>query len=173
MDATHSAAARGRSVSHSLLHMWRVVIAIAHADGHLHPDERAYFERIIINLRQREGLSAQQEDILRNDLDVEQNIGDLMRQINDPAMRANVFYFGRILANIDGDMHPDEEAVLKRLHLEHMESIDMTAVRSEVATIIKSEMTAHNENIESLRYTKGFMGALDRLLLWLGIDVLG
>ena len=168
-----SEALRGQHVSHSLLHMWRAIICIAHADGHIAPAEAAYFEKIFANLKRAQGLTAEQENILRGDLKTAPNLSQMMAQINDPAIRANVIYFAGLLARIDGELDVCEEEILKKLHADQMTGLDLDTIRAEVHKVVSTDMAAHDAEIEAIRKTGGaWMNLILLLLKRLGIDPL-
>ena len=172
-DIHHPAEAmRGEGVSHSLLHMWRAIIAIAHADGHMHDKEIAHFERVIANLKRAQGLTAEQEALLRADMATPQKIGPMVANINDPAVRANLIYFGGILARVDGELHPDEDAILKKLHADQLEGLDLDSIRLQARESAAAQMEAHEAQMAALRPQGGLSGAIDAFLLYLGIDIL-
>jgi hypothetical protein len=81
------------------------------------------------------------------------------------------------MAVLDGELHPEEDAILKRLHLWHEPGYDTEALRVEIQGIIakgrqeradetaKFRADAHKRNLP-------FFVAFDKLLLRLGIDIL-
>src|SRR5574337_389569 len=98
----------GQPISNSTFYMWRCIIAIAHADGMIQEQERAYIQKIIDNMDRVYGLTPAQKAAFASDLNASkpQNIADLLRNINDPACRAQLVYFGGLLARADGVMDP-------------------------------------------------------------------
>lgn len=154
--------------------MWRVIIAIAHADGMLHEQERAYLNRIIGNMDRVYGLTDEQRNTFAGDLasTKPQSIPDLMRYINDPAARGQVIYFGGLLARADGVMDPREDEILKKLHADQMASLDMDQIRADTKKAVADEMFRHDLKMSEIRPQRGLVAVLDSLLLRLGIDVL-
>lgn len=121
------------AINTSLFYMWRAVVTIAHADGIVHEAEKAYLGKIFANLDRMYILTAEQKSTLQNDLSKPQSLADMLRHINDPAARANVIYFGGLLARADGVLHPSEDAILKKLHADQMASLDMEQIRKTYA----------------------------------------
>lgn len=164
----------GQPVSTSTFYMWRVIIAIAHADGRVQDAERSYIERIIANMDRAFGLTDEQKNIFQSDLDNPnmQDIGDLMAHINDPAVRGQVIYFGGLLARADGVVDPTEEHILDKLHADQMSSLDMEQIRAHAKTAVADEMFKHDLKMSEIRPQHGLTAILDSLLLRMGIDIL-
>jgi len=99
------------SLSDSKFNMWRTVTALAHSDGVFHRDEEDYLLQIFDNLK----LSKEQREILAADVKVAQDPAKLHGLITEPADRAQVTYFGRILLWADKDFDHTEEEVLEKL----------------------------------------------------------
>ncbi|TAL27995.1 MAG: TerB family tellurite resistance protein [Alphaproteobacteria bacterium] len=164
----------GKPVSTSTFYMWRVIIAIAHADGMIQEQERAYLNRIIGNMDRVYGLTPEQKSAFASDLAAPegQNIADLMRYINDPAARGQVIYFGGLLARADGVLDPREDAILKKLHADQMASLDMDQIRKDTRKAVADEMFQHDLKMSEIRPQGGLVAVLDSLLLRMGIDVM-
>jgi uncharacterized membrane protein YebE (DUF533 family) len=131
-------------ISHSQFQMIRCVFAMAHADGHISDEERAYADQLI----DRMPFSREQIAVLHNDLRQEQNIPDLLRQINEPRFRGQVVYFARLMAYKDGTLHPNEDDLLKYLHLKVSDGLDMDAIRADARKALQeklSDLDAANE----------------------------
>jgi uncharacterized tellurite resistance protein B-like protein len=152
--------------------MWRVIIAIAHADGRVQEEERAYITRIVNNMDRVYGLTAEQKAAFAADLESPQSIPDLMRYINDPAVRGQLIYFGGLLARADGVLDPREDEILKKLHADQLASLDMEQIRSDARKAVSDEMFRHDLSQQALRPRGGLVAVLDSLLLRLGIDIL-
>lgn len=164
----------GQPIDTSTFYMWRVMIALAHADGRVDETERAYLSRVFANMDRVYGLSDEQKKTFQSDIDnpAMQSIPDLMRYINDPAVRGQVIYFGGLLARADGVVDPREDDILKKLRADQMSSLDMEQIRGHVKEAVASEMFQHDLKIKALRPQKGITGLIDHMLLRLGIDVL-
>ena len=155
-------------VGHSQFYMIRAVIAMAHADGVVCSDEREHVEKLIKKMPFNE----EQKATLRADLDEQQNVSHLLANINDPKYRGQVVYFARILAHKDGELHPNEEALLKRMHLTVTDGLDMDAIREDVRSYVGTKMVEHEASIDAQRPDNGLFGMVDRFLVWAGIDLM-
>jgi uncharacterized membrane protein YebE (DUF533 family) len=161
----------GETVSTSMFYMWRCVICIAHADGMIHEKEVEYLRRIFGNMDRAYGLSDEQKALFEDDLENPKQIRDLIRYINDPYFRSQLIYFGGLMAHVDGDLHPSEEALLKKLHADQLASLDMEQIRAEVHKAVESEMMQHDIKIDEIWSGSPLLRALDALLLHFGIDI--
>lgn len=162
----------GEPVSHSMFYMWRCVIVVAHADGLVQEAELSYLRRIFGNMDRAFGLSDEQKRLLEDDIKNPKRMGELLPQINDPYYRSQLIYFVGILAHVDGQLTPDEAAILKKLRADQMASLDMEQIRKDVHQVVTDEMFAHDMKMNSLRPQSLLMRALDALLLKLGIDLM-
>lgn len=172
MNTQHTHGRSREPVSHSMFYMWRCVIVIAHADGMVHADELAYLRRIFANMDRAHGLTDEQKSLLEDDLIHPKRIHDLLPQINDPYYRSQLIYFGGLLAWSDGHLHPNEEAILKKLRADQLASLDMQQIRRDVHDAVASEMFLHDEQMSKLRPQSGLARLLDAVLLHFGIDIL-
>ncbi|MBI1216122.1 MAG: hypothetical protein GC185_09930 [Alphaproteobacteria bacterium] len=159
-------------VSNSTFYMWRCIIAIAHADGTVQPEEYKYIERIIANMDRVYGLSDEQKQTFEEDFKTPQNISDLLPQINDPQVRAQLIYFGGLLAHADGVVTPEEDAILKKLHADQMAGLDMDQIRKQVSEHVADEMFHYDIQRSMDRPQKGWFRLLDAFMLRLGIDLM-
>lgn len=155
-------------VGNSQFYMIRCVVAMAHADGIVCDAEMEHIE----NLIERMPFDQNQKDTIRNDLKEKQNVSSLLAHINDPRYRGQVVYFARLLAYKDGELHPNEEALLKRMHLTVTDGLDMDSIRADVKNYVAGEMVRHETSIDGNHPDKGLFGILDRFMLWCGIDLM-
>jgi uncharacterized tellurite resistance protein B-like protein len=172
MEIRRKTGTTGETVSTSMFYMWRCVICIAHADGMIHADELTYLRRIFGNMDRAYGLSDEQKEILEDDLHKEKRIADLLPYINDPYFRSQLIYFGGLLAHADGDLHPSEDALLKKLRADQLASLDMEQIRRDVHEAVTNEMFMHDLEMSKIRPQSGLTRIIDGLLLHLGIDIL-
>jgi len=163
---------RGEPISTSVFYMWRCVIALAHADGQVHEKEREYLTRIIGNMDRAFGMTAEQKKTFENDLVTPQNISSLLAHINDQSCRGQLVYFAGLLAHADGNLDASEDAILKKLRVDQMSSLDMEQIRKDVAAAVASEMFQHDLKMSALRPQKGLSGMLDDILLRAGVDLM-
>ena len=156
----------------SKLYMWRCVVAMAHADGMIQAEEDEWLRKTFINMRDRAGLPLEHYDILLSDLEEPQDVANLLPYINDPAYRAQVVYFARLLAYKDGVLQPSEEQLLEKLHASVTDGLPMDAIREEVASNVQHELVLHEVEKDSARPMTGLSGLLDQLFLHFGIDLM-
>lgn len=155
-------------VGTSQFYMIRCVFAMAHADGAVSAEERAYADTLI----DRMPFNVEQIAILHKDLHSPQDVSDLMRYINEPKFRGQVIYFARLMAFKDGNLHPDEDQLLHYLHLSVTQNLDMDAIRAQVRDEVQKELMEHDTGIDSVRPSSGLSGILDRFLVFCGIDLM-
>lgn len=171
MEIRRKTGTTGETVSTSMFYMWRCVICIAHADGMIHADELTYLRRIFGNMDRAYGLSDEQKEILEDDLHKEKRIADLLPYINDPYFRSQLIYFGGLLAHADGDLHPSEETLLKKLRADQLASLDMGQIRHDVHEAVTSEMFMYDLKMQKIRPQALLPSILDAFLLHMGIDI--
>ncbi len=155
-------------VSTSKFYMLRALIAMAHADGVVCDEERAYMAALMNRLP----LSEEQRQTLESDLDEKQNIDDLVKYINDPKYRGQLPYFARLMAFKDGVLDPSEEALIEKMRIAATDGLDMDAIRAEAKTAAQLEMNAHSIEIDKIRPHGGLFGAFDKMMLAMGFDLL-
>lgn len=159
-------------VGTSKFYMLRCIIVMAHSDGIVCDEERAY----IAALTNRLPLTSEQREILQGDLDKAQDISLLFAHINEPKYRAQVVYFARIMAYKDGVKSPDEEDLLKKLHSYAIDGLNMEQIKGDVEKAVNAELLVHDISIIENRPSKSghpipWLQWLDELLLALGIDL--
>lgn len=171
IDPMLTKAQSGQPVSTSQFYMWRCVIALAHADDVVAPEERAYLERVIAGMDRRNGLTDEQKATFAADLDTPQKISDLLPYINEPQWRGQLIYFGGLLARADGHLDPREEQILTKLRADQLSSLDMAKIRADTKAYVDNEMFRHDLAQSELRPHGFFAAALDSFLLRFGYDM--
>lgn len=165
-----------RGVSPDFFAMWRTIIAMAHADGIVNEDERAYLLGVFDNMRSRHGLTDEQHAILLSDLDTPHPVEMMMMHIKDPAARGNAITFARTMAMTDGVLDPSEEEILNRLHAKQMEHVDINTLRLEIQKQQLDARAQEQQEIAERRkemYGRSLLSrGIDKVLLALGIDML-
>lgn len=156
-------------VNHSQFYMWRCIVALAHADGRVDQAERDYLTKIFTRMN----LTGEQRATFTADLAAPQDLASLLRQINEPEWRAQLVYFGGLLARADGTLDPSEDQILKKLRADQMAGLDMTQIRADVKKAVDNEMFRHDLKMSELRPKGGLAAIIDSLLLRLGIDLQG
>lgn len=156
----------------SQFYMWRCVIAMAHADGKVCEDERPFVEDKVKRFATVYEITDEQVQTLLGDLSTPQDVGEMLRHINDPQFRGQTVYFARLLAFADGDMHPDEEALLKHMHLAVTDGLDMDAIRADAKAAAANTVTQMDVQGDQNRPESGLSGLIDRFALYLNIDLM-
>lgn len=151
----------------SKFYMIRCVIAMAHADGEVCDEERAYIHALMRHIN----FSDEQRQTLRDDLENEQDVADLFRFINDPRFRGQVVYFARILAHKDGVLAPSEQDLLDRLHAMATDGLDLDQIRDDAKKASQINMKDHDLTLDRIAPQGGLFGIFDDLMLSLGYDI--
>ena len=163
-----------QKVGHSKFYMFRCLIAMAHADGVIADEERAYISAFTNRL----DFTEEQLNTIENDFDEAQSVQDLMRHINDPVFRGQVPYFARLMAHKDGNLHPSEDEMLKKMHATAVEGLDLDALKAEAKKATAVDLAVHDIHVDTVgRPQKGghvipWFQWFDELLLKMGIDLL-
>ena len=167
---------RPGAIDNSLFNMWRCVIALAHADGKVQDEERAYLTKIIDNLGRVYGLTPEQQRIFADDLAKPRKISDLLPLVTNPEHHGQLIYFGENLVWADGELSVREEAIVKKLHDDQMKSLDVEKLRAEVRRELVAHATDYAAEKKKVRAEAQkrhpVFRALDHLLLKLNIDIL-
>jgi len=162
------------AISDSQFAMWRAVIAIAHADGKVQPEERAYLDKTLKKLDAVYNLSDAQRKLLADDMVTPQKVSALLPAITEPQYRSMLIHFGEILAWADNEISVDEEAILKKLHDGQLGGLDLERLRAEVQKDATAQNKEHADEMKKIRTDKRtpIFNGLDRLLRMLKIDIL-
>jgi len=150
---------RDMSLTDSKFNMWRTITSLAHADGIFCRDEKNYLEPIFDGL----DLSSEQREQLKSDMITPQDSKKMFELISEPADRAQVTYFGRILMWADENLESSEEEMLKKLTDLAMSKTDFKAVMKkvhQVAQDFKNEEELRRESRPTHRKI------LDAIVFW-------
>ncbi len=98
-------------ISESRFQMWRTVVALAHTDHKVVPEERDLVDNYLGHLP----FSEDQKSILREDLEAAQDVADMFDAIDEPSDRGEFFQFARIMVWSDGDLDAQEDRLFERL----------------------------------------------------------
>ncbi|MCD8496607.1 MAG: TerB family tellurite resistance protein [Alphaproteobacteria bacterium] len=101
-----------QALSDSRFYMWRAVFAIAHTDGRVSPEEIEFARNYIQNVP----FTAEQKDILLNDLHESQDVKDMLAHVDDLVDQADFFQFATMLGWSDSDYNAAEQKVINRLN---------------------------------------------------------
>lgn len=152
--------------------MWRAIVAVAHADHDVSSEEQSYLEKIITTMHSRSFIKDEQKAQLDQDLKQSPDVTEALNAIEDPKYRGQVLYFARMLAHKDGVVCDNEDALLKRLHINATGDVDIEAIKQQAREATAAKMTEHEIQMDSKRETKGIIGLVDSLLVSLGIDLM-
>ena len=165
-----------QEMSASQYQMWRGVIAIAHADGKVQDEERAYLKKVFQNLDRVYGLTLAQRNELDDDMLNPKSLADILPKIPEPQYRGMLIHFGEVLVWADNQVSAEEEDVIKKLYAGQMSSIDEGKLRAEVKAQLAATKAEHDHTLEKIHATGARKSPLfrgfDRLLRKLGIDIL-
>ncbi len=106
--------------------MFRCVLAMAQKDGILKKEELEEIGRIIQNVK----FSDDQRKTLRIEIEAPINIDQALPLITEKSDRAVLAYYARILMHVDGEAHPEEQSLVKKLEnysMSHADSVDIVA----------------------------------------------
>ena len=95
----------------SQLHVWRSLIALAHADGTLTNNEWQFLLPSILRLN----LLDEQRDILQEDLKTPQKVADMFQHVTKLKDRAQFFVLASQLVYADGDYAEAEQKIMEAL----------------------------------------------------------
>ena len=108
-------------VSESRFNMWRAVIALAHADHIVTPEEREFIQQKLDKI----DFSPEQANQLREDLQTAQPVSEILPHITEPQDRSMLIYYGRLLVWSDGEYDAQEERLLRMLKNDVTSKVDM------------------------------------------------
>jgi hypothetical protein len=165
-----------QEMSDSQYQMWRGVIAVAHADGKVQDEERAYLKKVFQNLDRVYGLTLAQRNELDDDMLNPKSLGDILPKITEPQFRGMLIHFSEVLVWSDNEVTAEEEDVIKKLYAGQMSSIDEGKLRAEVKAQLAASKAEHDHALDKIHATGArrspLFRAFDRILRKVGIDIL-
>ncbi len=143
----------GQNISPNMFYMWRCVIAVAHAhaDGRVNDKERAYFKDVFSNMDRAYALTDEQKKTFADDIENPKNVWQLLPNINDSSVRAQLIYFCGMLAHAEGTVDPLEKAIINKLQTDQMSGTDMDSIHKQVNEAVNSEMFQHDLAMSQIR----------------------
>jgi uncharacterized tellurite resistance protein B-like protein len=132
-----------RTLNDSLFAMWRCVISVAHADGLIHAEELAHFDKIFRYLASAFAVTPEQQERFAADLKQSQELGSLLPRVTDPEQRCLLVSFSHIVAHVDGELHPNEAALLALLNKAVPETPETVQIREDIRRDIVRQMAQH------------------------------
>lgn len=104
----------------SRFYMWRAVFALAHADGVVTHEEAQFLSRHLARLP----LTAEQREILTEDVREPQNPSLMFSRISNQVDRKDFFVHARLLVWCDNDYDAQEQKILGALQREYLNNLD-------------------------------------------------
>ena len=146
-----------QKITESRFQMWRAIVSVVHADGHVSPEEvemvGGYLERLPFTDSQREQL--------KNELHLEIPIDDILPLITVPADRGQFVYFARLLMWEDGELVQSEKELLDHMNVHVLSQLDMDSLMREIK---KYELQDVSERPSGLR------GVFERFMKMFELD---
>lgn len=165
-----------QEMTDSQYQMWRGVVAIAHADGRVQEEERAYLKKVFQNLDRVYGLTMAQRQELDDDMLNPKKLADILPKITEPQYRGMLIHFGEVLVWADNQVSAEEEDVIKKLYASQMSGIDEQKLRADVKAQLAATRAEHDRELEKIHASgerkSPVFRAFDRILRKLGIDIL-
>lgn len=112
----------GAGVIDDELYMWRAIVAMAHADDVVTPEEVVFMKEMV----KGSALSQEQLEILEGDLKNPKDAADMFFRINDPKLRSRFFRYARMLCWCDGDFGAQEQEIITILQRDQARNIDLS-----------------------------------------------
>src|SRR5262249_18345525 len=95
-------------ITNSQLHIWRVLIALAHADGLVQEKEKNWLSHCLLRLN----LTDEQKQILRSDFQNPQDYKFMFKQISELRDYVHLQHMANILINLDGVVTEKEKEIM-------------------------------------------------------------
>ena len=154
-----------------MFNMWRCIIVVAHADGVIHEKESEFFEKVFVSMAKVYALTDAHHNTWEEDLKTTQAIEPLLAKVADPECKSMLLYFSQVVAWIDGNLSPDEAALLKKLHNSIMPNEPTEKIMADIRADIAARVVSRKDTEKSLQRNPLFF-ALDALLARLGVEII-
>jgi uncharacterized membrane protein YebE (DUF533 family) len=105
----------GQPLTESAFYMWRCIIAVAHADGAVQDAELEYLDKMFTQMHRDDALTAEQTEVLGQDLTTPQNVSELLKHVTDHGDRHQLIYYAALMAKANDDLDPGEEDIIRKL----------------------------------------------------------
>ncbi len=103
-------------MSESTFYMLRCVVAVACADNVIKEQELLFLRALLSHFKHHMIVSPEQVAQLKEDLKTHQNIEYLLPHVTNPTDREQLILYAGLLAQSDGEVHPSEEVVLRKIN---------------------------------------------------------
>jgi len=162
---TETAAAKPETLGESAFNMWRCVIAVAHADAEVKDAELEYLNQAFAGLRRDNALSPAQVAALGEDLlPPGPDISAVLPKVTEKEHREQLFYFGGLMAQQDGEIDPREEAILRKIGAGHLTPEQMAAYLDEAKEALYSQKFLAALRESRIARGSGFRAVIDAFL---------
>lgn len=149
-------------ISPSHFNMIRCILAVAHADGEIQEEERAFISKMTSKLT----LSPEQQDRLEKDFEEPQDVIALFDKIEQPQFKSQVIHFARIMAWKDDALDPGEQEIVEKLQKHASKGAGHDDIKPAVADYMNESRSNPDfeipENADRKAVLQGFF---DRLLM--------
>ena len=98
-------------VTPSQFNMIRCILAVAHADGEIQEEEKAFITKMLSKL----SLSDEQQAVIDKEFKQPQDVITIFDQIEDPKFKSQVIHFARLMAWKDNKLDPSEKEIIAKL----------------------------------------------------------
>jgi uncharacterized tellurite resistance protein B-like protein len=158
----------------SLFSLMRTIIAVAHADGKIHDDEMDHMGKLLYSIGRVYTMTPQQMGTFERDLAKSPNVEITLMGVSDPQQRCMILNFANIITRIDGELHPKENDLIKKLQSLIADTPENRRIRDEIQKSVMQEMAAFASDTQQGE-KKGGMSTyvLRALLKRLGIELQG
>lgn len=130
-------------VGESRFAMIRCLIAMAHADGEIQPEERHYIDKMMSHL----DLTESQKKTLDEDFTSPPDALGVFDQIKDPKFKSQAIHFARLMAWKDNELDPGEQAILEKLQAHASKSASHDESYKNLQNSLQSEESELNETL--------------------------
>ncbi len=100
--------------------MWRAIVAMAHADKVIEPEEKEMIE----NYLSRVPFSDKQRQVLLGDIEKQRDVAQMFEFVTEPEDQGDFFQFARMMVWSDGDFDAQEKKILEHLEKNQMKSLN-------------------------------------------------
>lgn len=141
----------------SRFYMWRAVVAMAHADGVVTPHEMAFINDYIKDM----SLSAQQLEIIGQDLHTPQDTYEMFAHISDLQDKRDFFALARALSWCDGDYDEQEKHIIDCLEESHIDNENRNLLEESREIINEVELCQNQWKFKTER-SENLLGFLNK-----------
>ena len=145
-------------LSESRLHMWRGVVAMAHADGVVTPHELSFINEYMKKL----DIPQAQLDVIGQDILHEQDIDEVFSKITERQDKIDFFALARALSWCDGDFDAQEKRIIDRLESVAVENQEIVKESRDICSEVELCDNQWNFKTERSKSLLGFLTGLTK-----------